>query len=785
MEDVDKSDHSSNVSGHSMADELRKLKDFKAMISEKTVPKSIRWLKRTVFCLFAGLVALASIKLSYRFSQNDQAIEGLNAIYNSATRHSIMADINLNTRLLDLLRTDPRLVYLGGASTAAKSADLNAMLTANIDALQHNQFEVIKATIQMQTRMSSEPPQQYYSISFMLQNGEIKVYSNLFNDALFQFVTFTSSIRNSSANGTVDVEADNKNFYFVETNGLQDIRAGSEQISQDFYQFYIGSISDLLLQFEIFLIAEVAFIIFSQMILIPIVLSVHKTNNKVLSLFGYIPRHEIEELVSKCENYVVKYLKDQVEQGDFSFIRSEEDEEDKDDQDDQQMKMNASYMQVANFDEANDNQPENVQISVLSEAGQIHEKVKSLTGNGIPSEKLSPDSKAKNTLSAPQSKEKSPVSGFPSPEPMSVSIPLAGGDSPAKPKEEKHNLSVKKIGSLKQRKPKNNDKEDKNKQNEVRLGKGVEKKKSEKPADNGEEEEENERTKKLLNSKDNNRNIIFCQFSAMTIVFVAYFVGSFFWEWGHLDNVKQCYYHLSLISERPSILKYGVVFSNENIATKNPLIYKGNNQQELYSNRIYDNERNILNNGKKSFPVQFDNFIGQYNLLTSRDLCVNYYNGNDDKSKKCAQIGGGLLAKGLSQAATSITEYCRDGIIKFNATSKTTPDQINYFQSNLQIQTMQLLNYSIPALDYLVTLYNQNFNNYLDFRLLIARITFVLFIVFVIIVFLIVWGPYLGSLSSKIWRTKGMLNMIPMELITKNETLKAKFLTGDLLQAVR
>jgi hypothetical protein len=39
---------------------MRQLKDFKAMISEKTVPKSIRILKRTFFGLFAGLIAIAS-----------------------------------------------------------------------------------------------------------------------------------------------------------------------------------------------------------------------------------------------------------------------------------------------------------------------------------------------------------------------------------------------------------------------------------------------------------------------------------------------------------------------------------------------------------------------------------------------------------------------------------------------------------------------------------------------------------------------------------------------------
>ena len=61
IEDIDRSDRSSNISGSSVNEDLRQLKDFKALVSEKTVPKSIRTLKRTVIILLLILVGLASI----------------------------------------------------------------------------------------------------------------------------------------------------------------------------------------------------------------------------------------------------------------------------------------------------------------------------------------------------------------------------------------------------------------------------------------------------------------------------------------------------------------------------------------------------------------------------------------------------------------------------------------------------------------------------------------------------------------------------------------------------
>lgn len=45
---------------------MRTLKDFKALISEKTVPKSIQILKKTVFILLIVLCILSGVELHYK-----------------------------------------------------------------------------------------------------------------------------------------------------------------------------------------------------------------------------------------------------------------------------------------------------------------------------------------------------------------------------------------------------------------------------------------------------------------------------------------------------------------------------------------------------------------------------------------------------------------------------------------------------------------------------------------------------------------------------------------------
>jgi hypothetical protein len=90
-----------------------------------------------------------------------------------------------------------------------------------------------------------------------------------------------------------------------------------------------------------------------------------------------------------------------------------------------------------------------------------------------------------------------------------------------------------------------------------------------------------------------------------------------------------------------------------------------------------------------------------------------------------------------------------------------------------------------PALYDLNQNYLTTFQGYLDGSTNFEKFKFSIFLVALFFIFVLVWIPYLNNLSNKIFRTKGMLNMIPMDIISKNESLKNLFISGDLLQAVK
>jgi hypothetical protein len=96
---------------------MRALKDFKALISEKTEPRSIKILRRSMFILPVFLLIIVSnrlitlviiplvIDLVFKFSENTEFSQAIYAILESYQRYETMANINYKCRKIELLAT--------------------------------------------------------------------------------------------------------------------------------------------------------------------------------------------------------------------------------------------------------------------------------------------------------------------------------------------------------------------------------------------------------------------------------------------------------------------------------------------------------------------------------------------------------------------------------------------------------------------------------------------------------------------------------------------------------
>lgn len=70
-----------------------------------------------------------------------------------------------------------------------------------------------------------------------------------------------------------------------------------------------------------------------------------------------------------------------------------------------------------------------------------------------------------------------------------------------------------------------------------------------------------------------------------------------------------------------------------------------------------------------------------------------------------------------------------------------------------------------------------------DYTVLFTLITVAWFI-FILLGFLYLWFVYIEGLSNNIWRTRGMLSMIPIDVVIQNEKMKHLFLNGGLAKGV-
>ena len=75
-------------------------------------------------------------------------------------------------------------------------------------------------------------------------------------------------------------------------------------------------------------------------------------------------------------------------------------------------------------------------------------------------------------------------------------------------------------------------------------------------------------------------------------------------------------------------------------------------------------------------------------------------------------------------------------------------------------------------------------NTYLHNTYLWQEIEFLGFLIVLLFVMVFIWLPYLRRLTSQIFRAKGLLNMIPMDMLRDNKSLAEKFTSNELLKAV-
>jgi len=128
---------------------------------------------------------------------------------------------------------------------------------------------------------------------------------------------------------------------------------------------------------------------------------------------------------------------------------------------------------------------------------------------------------------------------------------------------------------------------------------------------------------------------------------------------------------------------------------------------------------------------------------------------------------------------------CQDTIIKYQQTKKTEKDIFESINAQDLFDATNILEYINDALKTLRDLFIQNLKAGLEKQGQFELYKLLIFFIMIFIIFLGIYIPYLNNLSVRIWKTKGMLNMIPMDILKTNIQLQEHVLHKDIYAAMK
>lgn len=294
--DVNSENSSVNSSVNSANENYRQLKERRALINEKNIPKLIIVLKRTMLIILLITVAVNVIDVIFILDKVNIINSYVFAIKNTNRRQALIADESFQTSKLELL-ANGLLVNNGTTETLIKNK-----MSFYMNDLTEVQYNCTKAfltfdshktrksnkyiTIDYQTYKTNNLDKSWYQ--FLLENYSQVRIPLIMKDAIYQFIdaveylsssTMTNLVR--TANSTLQ---ERKYYYYIIQNCFEWIRLNNDDILwNDYYDYYTNKIiKNDLINLLIF-IGLLVFLIVAMFIIIPNVLKAHKSTDEVLS----------------------------------------------------------------------------------------------------------------------------------------------------------------------------------------------------------------------------------------------------------------------------------------------------------------------------------------------------------------------------------------------------------------------------------------------------------------------------------------------------------------------
>ncbi|CDW76577.1 pas domain s-box family protein [Stylonychia lemnae] len=272
------------------------------------------------------------------------------------------------------------------------------------------------------------------------------------------------------------------------------------------------------------------------------------------------------------------------------------------------------------------------------------------------------------------------------------------------------------------------------------------------------------------------------------MIFISYFATSFAVNRNYIDDIQEGIdYQYELYSEKHS-LQYVFLYFVQELMQNTVLTYENNGQTTSYISSYVTNIQNVQQL-KEKFKRQnstglLSGIASNYiDLIEREPLCdtIQEYLEDQFSRTQCRYIGDGTLKLGMKHTINMILYQFQQLHINFEQikVAKYSTNVTNQMLLKL-LNNPFLLEFSFLSNTYLYASFiglldnvRKSVDQYYSKIWLFVELKFGFFIIFTFLILTVVWRIFLRNIQSEIFRSKGMLNMIPTEFLEKQNNLKS------------
>jgi len=731
-------------------EELKIMKDIRILFSNKKKSRAMKVLFVVLGMFSLLIIGLGVFQLVMVKNQIQEFSDILTYLMVSGGRHRTFGEITKSCQQYQALSLSAN--YLPPAFVAGFAAALQAKIAALSTTLSDYQAQIIQATLALNDTSFVSIDSEIFTFELFLDSG-VMLQKKIFVDGYFQFMTAVDQVRNASLaslrSPQSSVDTALKSFQYVVRNGYGPLREGSEMMKKSFENYFTERKDHYSDYFLLIVILTEIIIAIAAVLAVPFGFAAYQTNDKIISLFGYIPGSEIELMIEKGERFREEYLESEI----------------------------LPVYEEISFADGAGNSVSHINPSAVSQeyASQTPDE----------RSKMEDSREEVDVMNIDENIHSPPALNILTLIPTTVgyrqtTMDLISARDPLNTNSARFLLT--------NRQQLNEDESKKDRRRSIFD--------NEKIVREGIKIDEDGKIPKCIRPEKGNKRLVIFGVTVGTLFWVLVFILSYiFFEKWFLDETQKLFAHAVINMKTTAALIYTNAFILQEVVNVNTTaIYDYPGKTKIVDLRLKyrqiaeETNSHLLDDDVVDLPGTFSEYIKVYTETLLDNFCPFYSNVLSEQAD-CEQFGSGVNKNGVRMAVLSnllsgdsFLKDLQDKLSQMDTSNTTAVNGLigEVLGGSAYYEVARAFDYITPALASQRNLFSDGKDQFFNVCKAIGIAEFVGYVVLVLLMFAGVWYQSSKGLGNRIIKSKRMLNMIPMELVVSNELLKERVLSQDI-----